>query len=75
MLAGSVLYVVGTFLVTMICNVPLNDRLAAADPSSADSARLWATYLTQWTFWNTVRTLAALAAAASLTAALWTSRT
>src|SRR5438046_1052272 len=31
-LAGSVLYFVGTFLVTIVCNVPLNDALAAADP-------------------------------------------
>jgi len=33
MLAGGVLYVVGMFVVTMVFNVPLNDALAAADPS------------------------------------------
>lgn len=75
LLAGSVLYFVGTFLVTMVGNVPLNDRLAAVDPSSAEGAQVWATYLSQWTFWNTVRTVAGLLAAASLTAALWTART
>jgi uncharacterized membrane protein len=73
-LAGSVAYVAGTFMLTMVCNVPLNNRLAAVDPSSTEGAALWATYLTQWTLWNTARTIAALAAAALLTAALWASR-
>ncbi len=72
--AGCVLYVVGTFMVTMVCNVPLNDQLAAVDPSSAEGARVWAVYLPRWTMWNTVRTIAGLAAAAALTVALWTSR-
>jgi uncharacterized membrane protein len=68
---GSLLYVIGTFLVTMVCNVPLNDALAVADPTSGDGARLWAGYLTNWTFWNHVRTVAALAAAALLTKSLF----
>ena len=36
--AGGVLYVVGMFAVTMAVNVPLNDALAAADPSTAQGA-------------------------------------
>jgi uncharacterized membrane protein len=71
LLIGSLLYVIGTFLVTMVCNVPLNDALAVADPTSGDGARLWAGYLTNWTFWNHVRTVAALAAAALLTKSLF----
>jgi uncharacterized membrane protein len=70
LLVGSLLYFVGTFGVTMVCNVPLNDALAIADPKSTDGANLWASYLTNWTFWNHVRTAAALAAAASLTLTL-----
>lgn len=70
LLAGSLLYVVGTFLVTMVFNVPRNDALAAVDPGSARGATLWASYLSRWTAWNHVRTAAALAAAASLTLAL-----
>jgi uncharacterized membrane protein len=58
MLAGGVLYVVGMFFVTMVFNVPLNNALAAVDPSSPDAASLWARYLTDWTFWNHVRTAA-----------------
>lgn len=54
----------------MVFNVPRNDALAAIDPASAGSARIWASYVTSWTAWNHVRTAAALAAAASLTIAL-----
>ena len=41
LLAGSLLYLIGTILVTIACNVPLNDALAAVDPSSADAGRVW----------------------------------
>jgi uncharacterized membrane protein len=60
LLAGGALYVLGTVGVTMFLNVPLNDALAAAAPDSAEGAALWSRYLTSWTFWNHVRTLAAL---------------
>ena len=70
MFAGSLLYLAGTILVTMVCNVPRNDALAAVDPVSADGASLWAGYVSSWTAWNHVRTAAALAAAASFTVAL-----
>jgi uncharacterized protein (TIGR02246 family) len=70
LLVGSLLYLIGTILVTIACNVPLNDALAAVDPSSADAGRVWTNYLTSWTAWNHVRTVAALAAAASFTVAL-----
>jgi uncharacterized membrane protein len=33
-LAGSLLYLIGTILVTMICNVPQNNALAVADPTT-----------------------------------------
>ena len=69
-LAGSLLYLAGTFLVTMAFNVPRNEALAAVAPASAEGARLWADYLSSWTAWNHVRTAAALAAAASFTMAL-----
>ena len=70
LLVGSLLYLIGTILVTMAFNVPRNDALAAVDPASTDGALLWAGYLTRWTAWNHIRTAAALAAAASLTVAL-----
>jgi uncharacterized membrane protein/ketosteroid isomerase-like protein len=70
LLAGGLLYLIGTILVTIACNVPLNDALAAVDPSSADAGLVWTNYLKTWTAWNHVRTIAALAAAASFTVAL-----
>ncbi len=70
-LAGSVLYVIGTILVTIAFNVPRNDALAAANPEDADSAGLWRRYVVEWTAWNHVRTIAPLAAAALLTVALF----
>jgi uncharacterized membrane protein len=70
LLVGCALYLVGSLLVTMVCNVPKNQVLAAISPSDPDSANLWANYLSVWTAWNHVRTVAALMAAASLTMGL-----
>ena len=70
LLAGALLYLVGTILVTIRLNVPLNDALAAAEPASAEAVSLWTRYLAEWTRWNHVRTVASLAAAASFILAL-----
>ncbi len=67
---GSLLYLGGTLLVTILFNVPMNDALEAVAPNSTEAAMLWTRYLTNWTFWNHVRTVAALAAAASFACAL-----
>lgn len=66
---GSVFYLVGTIGVTIAFNVPLNDALAKVDPNSIDGMKLWATYITDWTFWNHVRALAAVAAAMAISLA------
>lgn len=42
LLTGSLLYVVGAILVTMVFNVPMNNALAAVDPASGEGARVWA---------------------------------
>ena len=63
---GSVLYLVGSFLVTVVFNVPKNNVLASVSPTDPDSTSLWASYLDKWTAWNHVRTVAALAAMALL---------
>jgi uncharacterized membrane protein len=70
LLAGGLLYLLGTVLVTMVFNVPRNNALAAVDPGSAEAATLWVRYVTEWTAWNHVRGAAALAAAASFMLAL-----
>ena len=68
--AGGLLYLVGTLLVTIIFNVPRNNALARALPDSPDGAALWTDYLVAWTAWNHVRTVAALAATGCLIVAL-----
>jgi uncharacterized membrane protein len=69
-LAGSVLYLSGAFLVTGLFNVPRNRALAVVAPSSPEAARLWVAYVSTWTAWNHVRTVAALAAGAYFILAL-----
>ena len=62
-LVGAIFYFVGTFLVTMVGNVPLNNQLAAVSASDPAAVAQWEHYLAQWTRWNHVRTAAAMAAA------------
>ncbi len=71
MLAGAALYVVASFLSTMVFNVPLNDALDKVDGHSAESAQLWSTYLRDWVWWNHVRTVASLLAACAFVKALF----
>lgn len=70
LLAGSLLYLVGAILVTIVFNVPMNESLDTVKPKSVEAANLWAKYLTNWTAWNHVRTVAALLAATSFILAL-----
>ena len=70
LLAGTVLYLGGNMAVTLVCNVPRNESLAAMAPAHPKSAGAWTRYVASWTAWNHVRTAAALAAAAAFTAAL-----
>lgn len=56
--ASAVIYLVGCVAVTMLGNVPLNERLDEVDPATDAAAELWDHYLSRWTFWNTVRTAA-----------------
>ena len=70
LLIGGALYLVGTFLVTLVFNLPKNNVLASVAPANPESASLWTDYLSKWTAWNHIRAAAALAAATSLTIAL-----
>ncbi len=62
-LGGAIFYFAGTFLVTVLGNVPLNDQLAAASATDAAARGVWEHYLGRWTMWNHVRTAAAIVAA------------
>ena len=68
--AGALLYVVGTFFVTGLGNVPLNDQLASVAAADPASAVIWEHYLDRWTLLNTVRTVAAMSAALMFTVGL-----
>jgi uncharacterized membrane protein len=70
LLVGSVFYIFGTVGVTIAFNVPLNDTLAKVTPNSAEGTEIWANYLTNWTFWNHVRTVAASIATVVMAIAL-----
>ena len=70
LIAGSLLYVVGTFVVTMRYNVPLNNALAAVAPDTIEATKLWTRYLSEWTYWNHARTAAALAGLVAFSLAL-----
>jgi uncharacterized membrane protein len=60
---AGLLYLLGVFVVTAAVNVPLNNRLDAADVASGDGQRFWAHYLRRWTAWNHARAVAGTAAA------------
>ena len=74
MLVGGVVYVVGMFVVTMLFNVPLNNALQAVGSASADTAPTWQRYLSDWTMWNHVRTVASTVACAVFIVALTAGR-
>lgn len=73
LIAGALLYIVGCLLVTIVFNVPLNNRLKAVPADSAEGASTWSEYLVTWTAWNTVRTVASLAASALFILAIYAS--
>jgi uncharacterized membrane protein len=64
-LAGALLYLIASIGITMLFNVPLNNRLAKVAPDSAGGATVWAHYLKVWTAWNHVRTIGCIGATGS----------
>lgn len=61
-LAAGALFLV-VIALTAAYHVPRNDELAALDGASLDAPRQWARYVSNWTAWNHVRTLAPIASA------------
>tara|TARA_R110002049_G_scaffold2750_2_gene21349 strand:- start:40670 stop:41146 length:477 start_codon:yes stop_codon:yes gene_type:complete len=54
LLSGAICYLVGPFGVTILFNVPLNNRLAKTNVS--DAGDRWNDYQVRWQRWNHVRT-------------------
>jgi uncharacterized membrane protein len=67
-LAGAIFYMAGPFSITVLFNVPLNNRLAAADLS--DAGEVWPSYQAQWQRWNHRRTFLGAVAIVLLAAGL-----
>lgn len=64
---SGLVYLLGCFGVTIVCNVPMNNILARMDLASDTTLNYWAdVYLPRWTFWNTIRTLACCLSSALL---------
>lgn len=62
-------YLLGPIVVTVAANVPLNNRLAAT-AATTFTTESWRHWVTAWSGFNLIRTLAGLAAAALYGAAL-----
>jgi len=67
---GALLYIAGGIGVTMLCNVPRNNALAAVAPESAAGADYWPHYVREWMRWNHVRTVACALAMAVFVVAM-----
>lgn len=70
LLASGLLYLLGSFLVTVAFNVPRNERLARLEAESAQASEYWVVYLREWSRWNHVRLVASVASAACSAGAL-----
>jgi uncharacterized membrane protein len=70
LVAGSALYLVGAFGLTVAHHVPLNNELADVHPHAAGAAAHWHDYLDKWNGANHVRGAASLGAAAAYLGAL-----
>ena len=65
-IAAALIYVSTVFLVTVMGNVPMNERLDALAYASLEAKTYWSTYGRVWTLWNHVRTLGSVATAVCL---------
>jgi len=62
-LASTLVFFFGEFLVTVTQNVPRNDALMAADPTSDEGVEYWRKdFLGDWVAWNTARCIASVVA-------------
>lgn len=70
LLVGSVFYLLGSFLVTVVYNVPLNDALTKVDAENEKKVTVWKKYMVKWTAWNHVRTATSFLASGSFILAI-----
>ncbi|HXD06490.1 MAG TPA: anthrone oxygenase family protein [Burkholderiaceae bacterium] len=70
LVGGGLLYLVGTFLVTVLFHVPRNEALSLLVAEDAQAVEPWQRYVRGWTAWNHVRTASAGGAALAFMLAL-----
>lgn len=61
--AGAATYLVAVFGITMLGNVPMNNRLDRVNRSTAEAVTYWRTYARTWTRFNHVRTIGSVVTA------------
>lgn len=71
-LTGTAIYGIGTFMVTLLYSVPLNEALALVTPTPENAVQVWQNYLEPWTYWNALRTLMSVLALAAFIASFVT---
>ena len=69
-IAATVIYVVACILSTIAFNIPLNNQLEAANPDTQEGREVWKQYLSKWTKWNHLRSVASVVTTALLASAL-----
>ncbi|WP_342077084.1 anthrone oxygenase family protein [Yoonia sp. SS1-5] len=68
---AGLIYLIGCFGVTIRFNVPMNETLGAMALDAAGTEAYWdQVYLPNWTYWNSIRTIACVAASVCLLLAL-----
>lgn len=68
--SGAVAYLAGPFGITMLFNVPLNNRLARANNTGVEV--IWTKYQKSWQRWNHLRTYIGIVSLACLATGLGT---
>jgi uncharacterized membrane protein len=71
-LVAALLYLAGSFGLTMVLHQPMNLKLGALQPAQA--VAYWPAYVQTWTVWNHVRTVAPLVSAVLFVVALFLKR-
>lgn len=69
LMAAGALYLVTVIGTSAVGNIPLNHRLATADPASPQAFEIWRHYFDRWSAWNHLRTVGASVAAFLMTLA------
>jgi len=74
LIPGGLIHLLGSFLVTIVGNVPLNNTLAVVNPLSLKGNRVWLEYKQKWVPLNHVRTVASVLSTMCFAIALLTVR-